>query len=78
MQTITLDNGTHHGGQFQPGTFLLQFRAMGGSVNAINGKPALYYPEEHRETLVALRESLTPEESQRLRAFLHAHFGGEA
>lgn len=77
-QHSTIQTNTHHGGQFQPGTWLLNFRTMGGSVSRFGDMFALQFPETGDDTLIEMHNALTVEERQRLRTFLQVHFGGEA
>ena len=63
-------------------SWLADFIAEGGSVTAIEGRPALGYPEEHSIKLSNMRQRLSADQADQLRAhlreFVRMRFGVEA
>lgn len=62
---------------FTPEGWLAEFIAVGGSAQAISGKPTLGYPEEHHARLANMRARLNPEQALALRAYLCRLLGVE-
>lgn len=76
MQTNTTSRATIKG--FQPGLWLMNFRAIGGQVSRCGDMFALLFPESGDDTLLEMHSALSVEERARLKAFLQSHFDGEA
>lgn len=78
MTINTISEAPQQVAEFQPGPWLLRFRAMGGGITRFGEMFALQFPETGDDSLIELHNALTIEQRQRLSDFLQAHFGGEA